>query len=172
LINVTGGPNMSLYEVNEAASLIQEDVHEDANIIFGAVIDEKVEDEIQVTVIATGFGERDADLRPTQWMTAHSPSATPSTAPVKAIPTRPIEPTQPRTSSSPPHPHPVQPAHANTFGGKPVRRLGMIVDDSTLDTPAFNRRTPDAGQTLLSNRDAIETSDELDIPVFLRKRRD
>src|SRR5207245_8121536 len=59
LINVTGGPDMSLYEVNEAASLIQEEAHEDANIIFGAVIDEKISDEIHVTVIATGFGERD-----------------------------------------------------------------------------------------------------------------
>ena len=43
LINVTGGPDMSLYEVNEAASLIQEEAHEDANIIFGAVIDEKID---------------------------------------------------------------------------------------------------------------------------------
>ncbi|MEA2680140.1 MAG: cell division protein FtsZ, partial [Candidatus Binataceae bacterium] len=57
LINVTGGPDMSLYEVNEAASLIQEEAHEDANIIFGAVIDEKIADEIHVTVIATGFGD-------------------------------------------------------------------------------------------------------------------
>ena len=57
LINVTGGPDMSLYEVNEAASLIQEEAHEDANIIFGAVIDERLADEIRVTVIATGFGD-------------------------------------------------------------------------------------------------------------------
>src|SRR6202451_1804116 len=57
LINVTGGPDMSLYEVNEAASLIQEEAHEDANIIFGAVIDETIGDEIRVTVIATGFGD-------------------------------------------------------------------------------------------------------------------
>jgi cell division protein FtsZ len=93
LINVTGGPDMSLYEVNEAASLIQEEAHEAANIIFGAVIDERVEDEIQVTVIATGFGEQDADGRPAPWKTAHySPSATPSTAPVQAMPTRPLEP--------------------------------------------------------------------------------
>jgi len=48
---------MALYEVNEVASLIQEEAHEDANIIFGAVIDEEAADEIHVTVIATGFGE-------------------------------------------------------------------------------------------------------------------
>ena len=57
LINFTGGQDMSLYEVNEAASLIQEQADEEANIIFGAVIDEKVVGEIRVTVIATGFGE-------------------------------------------------------------------------------------------------------------------
>ena len=58
LISITGGPDMSLYEVNEAATMIQEEAHEDANIIFGAVIDEKMKDEIRVTVIATGFGEK------------------------------------------------------------------------------------------------------------------
>jgi cell division protein FtsZ len=174
LINVTGGSDMSLYEVNEAASLIQQEAHEGANIIFGAVIDERVEDDIQVTVIATGFGEQDADVRPAPWKTAHySPSATPSTTPVQAMPTRPLEPTQPKMSSSPPHlAHPVQPTHANIFGGKPVRRLGMIVDDRTLDIPAFKRRTSEAGTTRLSNSDAIETNDELDIPAFLRKRSD
>ena len=64
LINVTGGPDMSLYEVNEAASLIQEEAHEDANIIFGAVIDERLADEIRVTVIATGFGDLAHALQP------------------------------------------------------------------------------------------------------------
>jgi cell division protein FtsZ len=56
LINVTGNSNMSLLEVNEAASLITEAAGAEANIIFGAVIDEALQDEIRVTVIATGFG--------------------------------------------------------------------------------------------------------------------
>jgi hypothetical protein len=88
--------------------------------------------------------------------------------------TRPLEATQPKISSSPPHPmHPVQPVHANTFDGKPVMRLGMIVDDSTLDIPAFERRNSEAGTMRLSNSNAIETNDdEVDIPAFLRKRRD
>ncbi len=55
IINVTGGANMTLHEVNEASKLVQEEAHDDANIIFGAVIDEALEDEIRVTVIATGF---------------------------------------------------------------------------------------------------------------------
>jgi cell division protein FtsZ len=57
LINITGGTDLCLHEVNEAASMIQEEAHDDANIIFGAVIDENLADEIRITVIATGFGE-------------------------------------------------------------------------------------------------------------------
>jgi cell division protein FtsZ len=56
LINITGSQNLTLHEVNEAATLIQEEAEEDANIIFGAVIDENLEDELRITVIATGFG--------------------------------------------------------------------------------------------------------------------
>jgi cell division protein FtsZ len=53
-----------LHEVNEAASLIQEEAHDDANIIFGAVIDETLTDEIRITVIATGFGETKEERKP------------------------------------------------------------------------------------------------------------
>lgn len=59
IINVTGGPDMSLLEVNEASMLITEAAHEDAEIIFGAVIDEGLGDEVRVTVIATGFASED-----------------------------------------------------------------------------------------------------------------
>jgi len=58
LINITGPPDLSLHEVNEAATLIQEEAEDDANIIFGAVIDESMGDEVRITVIATGFGAR------------------------------------------------------------------------------------------------------------------
>jgi cell division protein FtsZ len=64
LINITGGPDLCLHEVNEAASMIQEEAHEDANIIFGAVIDENLTDEIRITVIATGFGEIKEEKKP------------------------------------------------------------------------------------------------------------
>ncbi len=59
IINVTGGSDLSLYEVNEASTLITEAAHEDAEIIFGAVIDDSLGDEVRVTVIATGFHEQD-----------------------------------------------------------------------------------------------------------------
>src|SRR3990172_8786951 len=55
LINITGGPSLSLYEVNEASSAICKSAHPDANIIFGAVIDESLNNDVRVTVIATGF---------------------------------------------------------------------------------------------------------------------
>jgi cell division protein FtsZ len=55
LINITGGPDLTLHEVNEASSLIQQAAHEDANIIFGSVIDPNITDEVRITVIATGF---------------------------------------------------------------------------------------------------------------------
>jgi cell division protein FtsZ len=56
LINITGGPDLTLFEVNEASSIVKEVAHEDAQIIFGSVIDENMQGEIRVTVIATGFG--------------------------------------------------------------------------------------------------------------------
>src|SRR5712675_2216614 len=60
LINITGGPNMTLVEVNQACSLIQEAAHEDANIIFGSVISDDMGENLKITVIATGFTSRDA----------------------------------------------------------------------------------------------------------------
>ena len=55
LFNVTGGPNMTLFEVNQAAAIIRETSHPDVNMIFGAVIDPNMDDDIRITVIATGF---------------------------------------------------------------------------------------------------------------------
>jgi len=57
LINITGSSDMTIHDVDEASSLIHEEAHEDANIIFGAVIDESMGEEVRVTVIATGFGK-------------------------------------------------------------------------------------------------------------------
>ena len=55
LFNMTGGPNLTLFEVNQAAAIIRETAHPDVNMIFGAVIDSEMGDEVRVTVIATGF---------------------------------------------------------------------------------------------------------------------
>jgi cell division protein FtsZ len=63
LINITGSSSLKLSEVNEASSIIQSAAHEDANIIFGAVLDEKMEDEVKITVIATGFRDQMPERR-------------------------------------------------------------------------------------------------------------
>jgi cell division protein FtsZ len=60
IINITGGPDLSLLEVNEASCVIQEAAHEDANIIFGAVVDPTLSGKIKITVIATGFDRKGA----------------------------------------------------------------------------------------------------------------
>src|SRR5439155_947823 len=63
LINITGSASLKLAEVQEACSIIQSAAHEDANIIFGAVLDEKMKDAVKITVIATGFKEEDRPRR-------------------------------------------------------------------------------------------------------------
>ena len=57
LLSITGGANLSLWEVNEAAKAVSEAAHPDANIIFGAMVDEKLDDQVWVTVVATGYGD-------------------------------------------------------------------------------------------------------------------
>jgi cell division protein FtsZ len=57
LLSITGGRDMSLWEVNEAARAVQEAAHPEANIIFGAMLDDRLEDEVWITVVATGYGE-------------------------------------------------------------------------------------------------------------------
>ena len=134
LINVTGGADMSLYEVTEAASLIQEEAHEDANIIFGAVIDDRLADEIRITVIATGFG----DLA-TRYNPRYSSSGAPITAPIQAAVTRPVDPVAPAA-----HAYPA--ARAATAAD--VQRQAGAPDGYDrrrwLDIPAFKRRGTDS----------------------------
>ena len=60
LLSITGGRDLSLWEVNEAAKAVQEAAHPDANIIFGAMLDDKLEDEVWITVVATGYGDAPA----------------------------------------------------------------------------------------------------------------
>src|SRR5699024_1806459 len=64
LLNITGGPDLGIFEVNEAADLIRQSVDEDANIIFGAGIDDNMDDQINITVIATGFNEESSSETP------------------------------------------------------------------------------------------------------------
>ena len=71
LLNIAGGPELGLFEVNEAAEIIHGVAHPDANIIFGSVIDEAMADEVRVTVIAAGFERWEAGGRAPQADPAH-----------------------------------------------------------------------------------------------------
>jgi cell division protein FtsZ len=119
LFNVKGGSDLSLFEVNEAAEIIRANVHPEANIIFGAVIDDDMKDEVHITVIATGFDKTRTQDTANQYK--RRATATTNTAPTPAAPE--------------PHPHP-QPKPPVDF---PVRSFNR--DD--LDIPAFLRRARD-----------------------------
>ncbi len=78
LMNIVGGPNLTLFEVNEAAEIVHSVAHPDANIIFGSVVDETIGDAVRVTVIAAGF-ERWEGATGTKPATTNATAATPST---------------------------------------------------------------------------------------------
>jgi len=78
LINITGSSNLRLHEVHEASTIIQEAAHEDANIIFGAVLDEEMGDAMKITVIATGFrGKGARDPQPVEPIIVPRPDPAP-----------------------------------------------------------------------------------------------
>jgi cell division protein FtsZ len=131
LFNVTGGPNMSLYEVNQAAAIIRETAHPDANLIFGAVIDENMGDEIRITVIATGF-ERSSSRR--QFLQEqYGQSGTRSSSSSSSASRQMSPPRQTAPQAAPPPPS--EPAAA------PAREpVQPKFSPNNLDIPAFLRR--------------------------------
>ena len=78
LVNITGGSSLTLHEVNEAVTIAQSASDPDANIIFGSVVDERMGDEVKITVIATGFMQKEVPIR------LVTPARTPAAAPEKA----------------------------------------------------------------------------------------
>ena len=102
LFNVTGGSDLTLYDVNQAAAIIKETAHPDVNLIFGAVIDPNMKDEVRITVIATGFERTGMPHRMTEPKTnehineARYTSERPSSVPVSAPPQKSTADFQPR----------------------------------------------------------------------------
>jgi cell division protein FtsZ len=145
IINVTGGPDMALMEVNEALTIIQEAAHEDANIIFGAVVDPQLQGRVKITVIATGFDlpERPAAAA-SQMPTPVDMGAYASQA--RAIAAAPAAPdpapvlSRVSINRRPTLDVPVSRTLANAVGQNRPLDLGEDVD-SPLDVPAFLRRT-------------------------------
>jgi cell division protein FtsZ len=81
ILNITGGSELGLFEVNEAAEIVHNAAHQDANLIFGAVIDENNGDRVSVTVIATGFDQRLANTRRSERSAVAEPAQQPQEEP-------------------------------------------------------------------------------------------
>ncbi|MDX6515229.1 MAG: cell division protein FtsZ [Gaiellaceae bacterium] len=160
LINIVGGPDMRMREIEEAATLVQEMAHEDANIIFGATVDETMGDAIKVTVIATGFDHVVAEVpqhlasaastRPASLGSIASTASQLSARVATSSPPLPARGAssqrQPMRSeeSSFPSRRPAVPAQAAAGGanGAGRERASFVPPlDSEWDTPAFQRRS-------------------------------
>jgi cell division protein FtsZ len=164
LLSISGGSDLGLFEINEAASLVSDAAHADANIIFGAVIDDALGDEVRVTVIAAGFdsgrpsSRKEASGAAVGTPGAGVPAGLPPrrvAAPLGASATErpaapPVTPPVPVANGSSPAPAPVRPAPG---GGITVPPLPPISGSG-------------AGRRPLSNEDFEE---ELDIPEFLKQ---
>ncbi|MEP7285423.1 MAG: cell division protein FtsZ [Chloroflexota bacterium] len=156
LFNVTGGPDMSLFEVNEAAAIIKETSHNDVNLIFGAVIDENMRDQIRITVIATGF-ERQASVN------TRAPQKVPAVNERRGM----SQPQQRQQAA----PIPQQPVSqpANPFRQPIPQQPSEPRQPSTPVNPPSEPTTP-RNEAPSSPTGSAYSSDDLDIPTFLRKR--
>src|SRR5215471_6539806 len=182
LINVTGSSSLRLAEVNEASTIIQGAAHEDANIIFGAVLDEKMKDEVKITVIATGFKEA---LRPGDHHSVASSALNARSATFQFPATH-----EPK-SASPPAPSARVPHSDANVGTERPTQAGYVpdtTDDYELGSeivrhaePVAESRSaslveqveadePVAIDTVTSSVNITYDQNDLEIPAFLRKR--
>jgi len=178
LINITGSSSLRLAEVNEASTIIQSAAHEDANIIFGAVLDEKMKDEVKITVIATGFRE----VRPRR---EHSEPATAIHNARAAAPSvnATYEVAAMRETKTPATPEPVKAPEPEMPAPERPRAASYLPDnfaeiDSEIvrhaepleETLRRQNAAPEPMDTVSSSVEIRYDTDDLEIPAFLRKR--
>lgn len=186
IINITGPADMTLFEVNEASKMVQQEAHEDANIIFGAVIDKKKEDTLRVTVIATGFSKRDRKMAsaPATMLPKYKKVGSvyaPSSSPVSSGPTvvRPAISNFSGAGNSEAILQRVEESRVSSGFHKPQAVLNdmMSFDDQKTSREAAAKQQ--ASEDLLDMKKLIAEigivdmqQDEYDIPTFLRKQAD
>ncbi len=157
IINITGGPDLTLAEVSEASEIIYNAAHEDANIIFGAVVDEKMEGQIKITVIATGFDQ-----------------ARNATAPMaQSAITTPID----LTAYSA---HRILEEERKVVNGAPLsalrpalsvsRRPGLDLPSAAPPPPSSSSASAGTDRGALSLDALDDDASELDVPAFLRRQ--
>lgn len=173
LLSIQGGSDLGLFEINEAARLVQEAAHPEANIIFGAVIDDALGDEVRVTVIAAGFDGGTPAKRPdergigsiqgpskTQQAAAAQQASSNHTSPQRQAPAQPepaqrVEHTEPqRQAPQAPAVPPVNPS------SEPVRQP-VEVNHAQRSTETEQRPAPPRTVT-------FDDGDDLDVPDFLK----
>jgi cell division protein FtsZ len=144
LLNISGGSDLGLFEVNEAAEVIASAAHQDANIIFGAVIDDALGDEVRVTVIAAGFdrtAEQAADTGPQAAGSAEDESVWPTPGMRRAAENRVSRPaTAPPGQAERREPERSEPERREPERREPERRPRYDGDDDELDIPSFLKR--------------------------------
>jgi cell division protein FtsZ len=140
LFNITGGPDLSLFEVNEAAAIIQQSAHPEVNLIFGAQIDESMGDEVRITVIATGFEQSrvknriDVQQAMRQPVPRQQPQQQQRPQPPAQQPPAAQQPPQTQQSPQPqPQPQPQQRPMQDNFAAR-------VYDEDDMDIPPFLRK--------------------------------
>ena len=167
LINITGSSSLKLAEVYEASTIIQSAAHEDANIIFGAVLDEKMKDEVKITVIATGFR---SSLHPQHARGEHAGSDSPV---VRSTPV-----SEPKINHRADAEYPgtkLGPkAESETFPRRSAASTEFNTPreatPATQQTRVWEAVQPTRPMPPLEPLSADEEQDELDVPAFLRKK--
>lgn len=176
LINITGSSSLKLSEVNEASSIIQSAAHEDANIIFGAVMDERLKDEVKITVIATGFnmeGAAQKSATPKEKIVGAAAVIAKERAASSFVPTTPgVTPMRGAMMANA--------VSAGTSAGAPAG--SGVSNGGHQVSPAVGMRSQVASavresaniaavkQTIAMSSDVEH--DDLDVPAFIRKRGD
>ncbi|HIF92143.1 MAG TPA: cell division protein FtsZ [Myxococcales bacterium] len=194
LINITGGSEMTLFEVNEASSLVHEAAHEDANIIVGAVIDETLgDDELRVTVIATGLDNQEVRRTPPQprrrvqdpaaeieheRAMVDAPSFTPNVTHIRQDPAAPaMTGMSPDLANDPNNPEapqpPVEQQQVAAAGGQKNLHMGQNARDTAICGIGFESPFEDEYDTpaFLRNRSggADDDPSDRDVPAFMRR---
>jgi cell division protein FtsZ len=148
IINITGGPDLTLAEVSEASDIIASAAHEDANIIFGAVVDPKMEGRCKITVIATGFDRVRATTSPAGQATVPTPVDMTAYSAVK-------QQTEERQVVN---------------GGRVVVPRRPMIDLQTLGTAAASAPASGGASAAREATEDAEAPSPLDVPAFLRRQ--
>lgn len=183
LINITGGPDMTLYEISEASKIIQQEADDNANILFGAVINEEMRGEMRVTVIATGFNKPHGKVvRPAHQVNATPSISTYSQAAQGLTMTMPRQPTYSQEQRMQPQlaiqAQQVQPMpHKGAFPMGATRHAPVsagILANEAITKAGFGKQDVNSDLKDIAREIGVleYQNDEYDIPTFLRKQAD